>query len=346
MSADQKPIFLSHSFHDKDLADRLIKLLTNGCAVNPNDILCTSLPGKNIKIGEPDFIQYLKEQLVNPRLVILLITENYLASSFCLAELGAVWRMGFDCFPLAVKPIERSEIGGVLHVVQAGDISKEDYLDKLRDKIKEVFGTGVPTAGWTVEKDVFLNGLDVFIKGLKKPDVVKRAELVKVQEQYNYALESIKKKDSEIQSLKNQIEELKKLKDKEQVAEFVRKHSSSDEEYERLRSLAAKALGKLKSATCASIFWDLRGNGYQPDTTDEWDNVHAAEADKEIYGEGVYRPNSELMIVGKAENAVRDLKNFLHDLKDEDFFTRFEEENEYPADIGVQKFWQNQLGGF
>jgi len=184
------------------------------------------------------------------------------------------------------------------------------------------------------------------IKGLKKPDMVKRAEFEKVQEQYKYALESIKKKDGEIQSSKDQIEDLKKLKDKEQVADVARKYSKSDDEFERLRGIAAKALGKLKSATCAALFWDLRGDGYQPETSDECDNVHAAEADKEIYGDGVYRPNSELMIVGKAENAVRDLKNFLHGLKDEDFFTRFEEENEYPADIGVQKFWQNQLGGF
>jgi hypothetical protein len=122
--------------------------------------------------------------------------------------------------------------------------------------------------------------------------------------------------------------------------------SSTDDEFERLRSLASKALGKLKTATCAALFWDLRGDGYQPQSSDEWDNVHAAEADKEIYGDNVYRPNSDLLIVSKAENAVRDLKNFLRDLKDEGFFTRFEEEHEFPADLGVQKFWQNQLCGF
>jgi hypothetical protein len=346
MANEQKPIFLSHSYHDKDLAERLVNLLTNGCDVSRNDIFCSSLNGMNIKVGTTSFIKYLKEQLEAPKFVILLVTENYLASSFCLAELGAAWRIGAPFFPLAVPPISRSDIGGVLELVQAGDITKPAYLDQLRDKIIELFQKQMSTDGWNDQKDIFLNGLDALIKGIKKPDLVKREELDTAQDKSKRLLDLITAKDGEVGTLKEQIEELKKLKDKEQVAEFVRKHSSSDEEYERLRSLAAKALSKLKSATCAALFWDIRGNGYQPDTSDEWDNVHAAEADKEIYGDGVYRPNSDLLIVGKAENAVRDLKNFLRDLKDADFFMRFEEEHEYPADIGVQKFWENQLNGF
>jgi hypothetical protein len=52
MVAQQKPIFLSHSYHDKALAEKLVTLLTNGCDVSRNAILCTSLPGMDIKVGE------------------------------------------------------------------------------------------------------------------------------------------------------------------------------------------------------------------------------------------------------------------------------------------------------
>jgi hypothetical protein len=203
------------------------------------------------------------------------------------------------------------------------------------------------TDGWNDQKDIFLNGLDALIKGIKKPDLVKREELDTAQAKSKRLLDLITAKDGEVGTLKEQIEALKKLKDKEQVAEVARKYSKSDEEFERLRSLAAKALGKLKTATCAALFWELRGDVFRPQTRDDYENIHAAEADKEIYeAGGCYRPNGERILVQNAESAVRELKNFLHNLKDENFFKIFEEEHEYPADLDVQKLWQNQLCGF
>lgn len=347
MAKTQKPIFLSHSYHDKDLANRLIKLLTNGCDVSPNDILCTSLPGKDIKVGEPSFITYLKEQLGSPKLVLLLITENYLASSFCLAELGAAWRMGFECFPLAVKPIARSEIGGVLEVTQAGDISQENYLDQLHDKIEEILGKGVPTAGWTVEKDVFLNGLDAVIKGLKKPDVVQRSEMEKAQGQYKYALDAIKAKDLEIGKLNAQIAELKKCKDAAQVKAVTAKYSSADKEFGRLQQEAQKALKKLERATRIALFWKMRGERYSPKGNEEWNEVETAKAENqvEIYeGEHAYTIlNNEHPRVTAAEELLDELDAFLKDEKHADFIDELTEKRQFPIKLSNKEFWRNYL---
>ena len=155
MAGEQKQIFLSHSYHDKDLADRLVILLTNGCDISPNDILCTSLSGMNIKVGTSSFVNYLKEQLENPCLVIVLASENYLVSPFCLAELGATWRMGLPCFPLAVPPSSRNGIGGVLELVQAGDVTDGGYLDQLRDIVFKHLGKQVPTDGMELPERCF-----------------------------------------------------------------------------------------------------------------------------------------------------------------------------------------------
>lgn len=343
MSANQKPIFLSHSFHDKDLAERLVNLLTNGCDVSRNDIFCSSLNGMNIKVGTTSFIQYLKEQLDAPKLVILLITESYLASSFCLAELGAAWRMGVPFFPLAVPPISRSEIGGVLELVQAGDITKPAYLDQLRDKIIELFKKQMSTDGWNDQKEIFLNGLDALIKGIKKPDLVKRVELETAQAQSKRLLDLITAKDVEIKNLKEEIVEMGKIRPLEEVKAVKRKFSSTQEEFDRLCAAASNALGKLKSATQAALFWELRGDSYRPTTEDDWSSVHEAEAVQEII-EG--QINHDLRTVQKAEEAVRELKHYLQNLKDGDFLTDYEDENEFPADVGNQKFWHQELGHF
>lgn len=344
MADEQKPIFLSHSYHDKELADRLVNLLTNGCDASRNDILCTSLNGMNIKVGTSSFIDYLQDQLKNPKLVILLITENYLASSFCLAELGATWRMGIEYFPLAVPPIARSEIGGVLEVTQAGDISNGAYLSQLRDKIIELFGKKVPTDGWDDQKDIFLNGLDALIKGLKKPDLVQRAELEKAHVQYKRSLDTINAKDTEIGKLKAQIAELGKQKDAEAVRAVAAKFSSTDEQFEKLRKAASAALGEVKEATRAAIFWENRGDNYIPESEGDWDNARAAEAIKEVQEyESYIKPCSDHLRVERAQAAVKRLNTFLDKLKDDDFFQRFEEENDFSADLTNKEFWQRHL---
>jgi hypothetical protein len=347
MADEQKPIFLSHSYHDKELADRLVNLLTNGCDVSRNDILCTSLNGMNIKVGTSSFIDYLQDQLKNPKLVILLITENYLASSFCLAELGATWRMGIQYFPLAVPPIARSGIGGVLEVTQAGDISNGAYLSQLRDKIIELFGKKVPTDGWDDQKDIFLNGLDAVISGLKKPDLVQRAELEKAHAQYNRSLDTINAKDIEIGRLKAQMAELAKHKDAQAVRTVEAKFSTTGERFEKLRKEASAALSKLKPATTLALFWEIRGDVYCPKGEEAWDEVRDAEAVQEVRAvDEVCRPNADLLLVQRAQRAVEDLKSFLRDSRDRGFFARFEEEHEYPADVGHQKFWSKRLRHF
>jgi hypothetical protein len=343
----QKPIFLSHSYHDKDLANHLSKLLINGCDVSPNDILFTSSPGKDIKVGEPSFIDYLKKQLASPKLVILLITENYLASSFCLAELGASWRMGFECFPLAVNPIARNEIGGVLEVTQAGDISQENYLDQLRDKVRTVLGKEIPTAGWTVEKDVFLGGLDALIKGMKKPDLVQRAEFEKAQGKYKYAVEMIKAKEAEISKLSKQIDELKALKDAAQVKAVAAKYSSSEQQFNRLQGQAQSALKKLCRATRIALYWRMCDEPYNPEGRDAWNEVETAKTERELWineGESASAElNDEHPRVQTAETALRELKRFLEEKKQEDFVAELTEEDEFPIEISNKEFWRNYL---
>ena len=129
MALKKTRIFISHALKDKALADKLVDLLTSGCAVSPNDVLCTSLEGKGIPPGTPSFIAYLQEQLQNPELVILLVSENFFASPICLCELGAVWGMGLPNIPLVVPPMKKSQLKATLALVQAGDITSSSYLD-------------------------------------------------------------------------------------------------------------------------------------------------------------------------------------------------------------------------
>jgi hypothetical protein len=344
---DQKPIFLSHASKDKLLADRLVKLLTNGCDVSPNEILCTSLPGKGIPGGTPSFIEYLRGQLGHPKLVILLLSQNYFLSQFCLCELGATWRMQFPWFPLVVPPLAKEELGGVLEVVQAGSIVDQRYLDELREAVIRHLDCKVPTATWNVEAGVFLNGLQDLIAALEKPPMVSRAELENARLQIQTAVGEIASRDKQMEKLKAQILDLEKCKDREQVNAANQKHSTDPVQFEQLVAGAKETLGKLCRATKKAIFFEGRGDHYTWDGKDEWNEVQEAEQVEEVEIVNDYnrycKPRAEHIRVGKAQDALRDLAEFLKDEAHFDFAAKLEDEHGFPMRLSNKEFWHEIL---
>ena len=95
-----------------------------------SDIFCTSLTG-NLPTGEA-FIPAIREALVNCKIVIFLITEAYMESQFCLAELGAAWALGQTIVPLLVPPLTHEDIARTpLQGCQCLNLFERQTLDQL-----------------------------------------------------------------------------------------------------------------------------------------------------------------------------------------------------------------------
>lgn len=344
MKTPQKKIFLSHSSKDEALVDKLTDLLTTGCGVSAKEILVTTLPGKGIPAGYSNYIEYLQSQIQQPALVILLLSENYLASQFCLCELGATWALSLPSFPIVVPPLKKAEVKATLAVTQLGSVDDSDYLDELRDRVKESLGEELPTATWSTKRDVFLGRLSAILKKLPAPDFVQRAELTKAKSQYLAALDEIQTKEAEIKTLNDKIGDLESCKDATQVKKVLRKYSSSDEEFEKLCNAAKRALSKLKSATVEALYCDLKGERYRPDNPDDWAAVQEAEKIQEVSAdERGCEPDTSHPRVRKAEEAVSELSHFLDKLDDAAFFGAFEEEHQFPASVTNKEFWDKLL---
>lgn len=342
-----KAIFLSHASKDKALADMLADLLTSGCAVNPNDILCTSLEGKGIPAGSSSFIKFLHGQIQNPKLVILLLTENFFASHFCMCELGAVWGMELENFPLVVPPIERGKLKAVLTVAQAGEINNPASLDELRDAVKKLLGSEVPTATWTVKRDAFLGGLNEIIKSLERPGLVSAEELKAAKELYQAAMVEIGNKEKEAKAFKAQIADLEKCKDREQVKTVSRKYSNDQEQFEKLVNAAKNALQKIRNATAKAVFCDLRGECSFWEGEDEFASVEEASQLLEVqifYDQRSFcKPKPEHIRVKKAQDALREIADFLKDESHYDFAVKLEEQFEFPINLGNKELWDKIL---
>lgn len=98
-------LFISHSSKNRELLDDFLEFLQLGMGVERNDIFYTSAAG-DLATGET-FMETIRQQLWDSEAVISIITEEYLKSKFCMAEMGAAWAMSKRYFPIILVPVER-----------------------------------------------------------------------------------------------------------------------------------------------------------------------------------------------------------------------------------------------
>jgi len=339
----KKKILISHAAKDKSLADQIVdRLLNNGCDVPVSEIFCTSLEGSPIPPGSKNFIEVIRQNIQDPSLVILLLTENYFCSTFCQCELGATWAMDLPTFPLVVAPINKATLKATLAVTQAGDIDNASYLDELRDAVKACHGSEVKTARWNVKRDLFLKELPQVLAKLPKPTQVPADKLLEAEQKYDEALKELEADEEKISALNAQIAELKKCKDAVQVKAVTQKYSTSEKEFGGLQQKAQRALEKLQRATRVTLFRELRGDGYFPEGDEEWRDATAAEAVEQVkihHGENSVASRDDHPRVREAEAALRELKNFLQDEKHANFVIGLEKEQKFPISVSNKDFW-------
>jgi hypothetical protein len=160
-TATQKPLFLSHASVDKELVDGFVDLLVAGAGVNRNDIFCTSLEQMGVPLGE-NFVDFIKSQIQSPEIVLMMVTENYLESRFCLCEMGACWALSHKGIPIVVPPVEFADLDGVVTATQAVVISNSLGLSALKDVICERLGVKFQNSAiWEKKRDAFISGLKI-----------------------------------------------------------------------------------------------------------------------------------------------------------------------------------------
>ena len=130
-----RSIFISHAVKDKEISDAFVSFLERALQIPQGEIVCTSILGDGIPIGK-DFTKFIKEQLSNPKVVvILLLTENYFKSVFAVCEMGASWALEVRWLPIMVPPLEYKDLNAVLTGIQACDATSSESLGDMRDRL-------------------------------------------------------------------------------------------------------------------------------------------------------------------------------------------------------------------
>lgn len=339
-------LFISHAVADKELVEAFVTLLQTGLDVQRKDIFCSSIEGMKIRPGK-SFADFIKAELSHADYVIMIVTPAYYESAFCMCELGGSWLHAKDAFPILVKPITFDNLKAVLHGVQCGKIHDEQDLNQLNDCLAEL-GIGSPSAArWEVRRDIFLGELPKLLKKLQQQTLVPAADHAKLREKYDGAQEILKQQGEEIETLKGQIEDLKKLKNKDEVKKIVRKGMSEQQQFDELVQAVRKAAAKVPSSGVEVLFHEYNESDYVLGSRyvheEEWEDAEQAEKDGyvEIDERRVTR-NLANPKMQAALSAITDLGNFMHGVH-ESFSEDFVEEHDVQFDLNSREFWREAL---
>lgn len=214
-----KSVFISHAVKDKDLVKEIVDLIEEGMGVPEDEIFCSSLNGYGIPSGK-NFVTYIKEQLLEPKIVVLILTPAYFESKFCVSELGAAWIKSHGIFPILVPPLlQYGDVKDVLLGTQVAKIDDDIKYNELLETLKAALDFKPKSlTKWDTKRRAFLKALGPILSRVAGPTVVAASDYQAKIDQLAEAQAELDASEAEIRQLKERLAATEALKDKDQVA--------------------------------------------------------------------------------------------------------------------------------
>jgi hypothetical protein len=338
-----KKVFLSHAAADKDLVDLFQTLLEQGIGVTHDEIFCTTLEGLGIPAGSPDFKEYIRNEMSDSQLVVALISANYYASPFCMCELGAVWVLAKNFFPILVPPIDFKDLRGALTGMQCTKLLDESSVSQLYDRLQPIVAKPVPVARWETRKQIFYKNLPPILSGIKPPEAISPAKLTELQKKAAEATALTVELQEELDNKERELAETRLAKSAKEAATIRIKYSTEMQQYEALVDECRTALKKLPSIVREALFYVQRSEDFIPNA-DDFEVVRSAQEDELLrsgrLSDEVLTPNTDRPKVRKADKALYKLRDFLEHAS-ESFDEQVEQALGDSADLRRRSYWRD-----
>ena len=341
-------IFISHATKDKHLAEKLVDLLKEGIGVPDEAIFCSSLDGHGIPFGE-DFNAYMKEQIQEPKLVLLLMPPAYMESWFCLMEVGAAWSQSHRSLAIVVPPIKFDVVTSTLGLKQAWDITHHPGLIDLRKMVQdsEIILETRSEHTWDKKRTDWKSALRQALKKLVGPSTV-------AADTHQEALDRINEQENEIDTLQELLEEEKEkvaalieAKDADAVETILSGFEGSDDLQAQFETLLEAVEDARPKQISDAVFKHVIMDHYDKAAAINW-----YRADKEDFEDAIQRgvlsadegtpvdwTRSKL---NKLEKALQDLDHFLDFHTDSDL-RAIKQDDDTPIDADDLEFWEYHL---
>lgn len=338
-----KKIFISHSEKDKEIVKYFTDDILIGClGFHHTDIFCTSLDGMKIESGKY-WRDQIKQNLVDAKIVFLIITPNYKSSEMCQNELGAVWILEKEVLPVIVEPINYSSVGILQEVNQIEKLLDEKCLDRIKDIVENIFSDSIrkaKTDRWTDKKREFITKTKLYIKKHPFELPVSKDEFEKLSQEYTALTESYENIVQEKSQLENAVEDLRKTKGNQVVNNSLKKHGLKNDldEFNETVSEVKKNLEKVSPVIRTLVFNGYTGRDLRIDY-----QTYAAEIEKAIARSQI---NEDMQILWNSKT-MNDICHSLDSLEESlkrlssDSMEELDEKYNVELHIKNLDFWKN-----
>src|SRR5690349_15939207 len=132
-------VFVSHSNEDVVLATHVVDLLRAALNLRAEQIRCTSVEGYRLP-GGADFDSQLRDEALESRVFIGILSAFSLASAYVLFELGARWGSKRPIMPLLAPGTGLQVVKGPLTGLNVLSCENASQLHQMVSEIAEVLG--------------------------------------------------------------------------------------------------------------------------------------------------------------------------------------------------------------
>lgn len=161
----KRKLFISHSTSDVNCVEELVNLL-EFLGLNPETMVCSSMDGYGVPLGENIF-EYLKQQFLESELfVIFLHSPAYYRSAICLNEMGAAWVSKTEYCSFLLPGFEFEDMKGVVDKskisIKIGNSDTKARMFEFKEKIEKFFSLeNHDHIVWNRKCDKFLSNIGV-----------------------------------------------------------------------------------------------------------------------------------------------------------------------------------------
>lgn len=196
----RKSVFISHSSKNKEIAEQLCVFLTR-LGVNENRVFCSSIIGQGINNGEK-LNEAIAMALQKSKLLIYLLSHDFISSSYCMEELGVGWHLqqinNATCFYFVLPDIELSDLHGFVN----SKIDKFSFLGREHQGDLGLFAENICSELHLKElrHSTQSNLENSFLSAIQ-------SELDKLIDQKRERIEAEEERNSQIDNLRQEISE-------------------------------------------------------------------------------------------------------------------------------------------
>ena len=339
-------IFISHAVKDKPLVEALVEMLRLGTGISHERIFCCSLDGMDIPIGI-NFVEFIKREVQETTVVIALLSPQFMASKFCLLELGATWALNHNVIPLIVPPLGYADVGSLLPGLQAVRIDNARGLSAVRDQLCRLLDISAPAGMWEAYRDQFLKKSKRLIK--------KQASLKSVTDEHTKLLGDLVDANAKNQNLLAElaalderchglVAELAEAKD----LKFFHDRTERLKELKSLEWILEYVLFKVPPCVVTVAFCEL--TDYRPVVFDCFGDDYMKREIREAIEKRVLKVDHDSLVtlnrddpsVDRIVARYEDLKRFV-DASPDEFKREYENDFGIRLDPTLRSYWERTL---